>query len=331
MEVLKNMKLLINSQPLLVLKELAEQIGLNEAIFLQQLHYWINDSNSAHFIDNKWWIYNTYDDWKEDNFSFWSTKTIKRTVDNLRKMELVITTDKYNNWVQDNTLWYTINYKELKLYEEKSIIIQEDRRKRKEQKKKTRDERKITRRVMEMKKQLLEGNKIKQGQNDQTAKPSKIEQGQNDQIVGTDCPDSHDKLSLAIPEITTEITPQITNNNNKEIFSESIALENVDTIKAKIEKIVGGEVNTAIFLNTVNKNKIKIEDIEFYLKSWNKFAYKTKDDPVAFFLYCVKNKKPIPKKQYGKNTDLKPVQSTNFEQRVYDDEYFENLYDNFRV
>ncbi len=35
-------KLLLNEQPLVVLPELACKIGLNEAIILQQLNYWLH-------------------------------------------------------------------------------------------------------------------------------------------------------------------------------------------------------------------------------------------------------------------------------------------------
>ncbi len=44
-------KLLIDDYPIRVLPKLAELIGLNEAIILQQMHYWIG--NSKHEYDNK--------------------------------------------------------------------------------------------------------------------------------------------------------------------------------------------------------------------------------------------------------------------------------------
>jgi len=55
-------KLLINENPLQVLPGLAKMIGLNEAIFLQQLHYWLD--KSAHNLDERRWIYNTAAGWK---------------------------------------------------------------------------------------------------------------------------------------------------------------------------------------------------------------------------------------------------------------------------
>ncbi|MDN6162330.1 MAG: DNA replication protein DnaD, partial [Atopostipes sp.] len=81
--------LLINEYPLLVLPNLAKEIGLNEAIFIQQLHYWLN-GKSAKVKDGKKWVYNTYEDWQEQ-FPFWSVPTIKRIVSKLREKKLIAT------------------------------------------------------------------------------------------------------------------------------------------------------------------------------------------------------------------------------------------------
>lgn len=103
-------KLLINEPPLQVLPSLAATIGLNEALFLQQLHYWINQS--GHEKDGQRWVYNTYDQWSEQ-FPFWSARTIRRIVASLREQGLILTTDKYNAVAIDNTLWYAIQYEEV--------------------------------------------------------------------------------------------------------------------------------------------------------------------------------------------------------------------------
>lgn len=100
------MSLLIHSQPLLVLPELAVKIGLNEAIILQQIHYW--QSRSANFRDGRAWVYNSVEDWKKQ-FPFWSAKTISRALNGLRKQDLVFT-GQYNQQSRDQTLWYSVNY-----------------------------------------------------------------------------------------------------------------------------------------------------------------------------------------------------------------------------
>ena len=66
----------------------AKVLGLNEAIFLQQLHYWLN--RKPHYIDSKGWVYNPYKSWQEQ-LCFLSESTIKRTIKNLVDKGIVIT------------------------------------------------------------------------------------------------------------------------------------------------------------------------------------------------------------------------------------------------
>lgn len=104
-------KLLIDDYPIQVLPKLAELIGLNEAIILQQMHYWIG--NSKHEYDNKKWIYNSYSKWIEQ-FPFWSESTIKRAITSLEKQNL-LHVGNYNKAGFDRTKWYSINYFELEI------------------------------------------------------------------------------------------------------------------------------------------------------------------------------------------------------------------------
>ncbi len=103
-------KLLISESPLQVLPSLAVKIGLNEAIFLQQLHYWLNASK--HEADGKRWIFNTYQEWV-DQFPFFSERTIKRIVERLKELSLIETTKQLNRDKFNHTLWYTIDYEQL--------------------------------------------------------------------------------------------------------------------------------------------------------------------------------------------------------------------------
>lgn len=100
-------KLLINEPPLQVLPTLATKIGLNEAIFLQQLHYWTT-SPIAKAVDGHYWIYNKVDKWVE-NFPFWSKRTIERIIAKLETEKLIIP-GNYNQSRYDRTKWYRINY-----------------------------------------------------------------------------------------------------------------------------------------------------------------------------------------------------------------------------
>lgn len=98
---------LFSKHPLLVDQELATVIGLNEAIVLQQLNYWLH-SKSAKKINDKWWVYNTYENWKKQNFPFWSVATIRRTFSSLEKKEVVVSAN-FNRAGFDKTKWYSID------------------------------------------------------------------------------------------------------------------------------------------------------------------------------------------------------------------------------
>ncbi|MCG0832904.1 phage replication initiation protein [Lactiplantibacillus plantarum] len=101
--------LLISEPPLQVLPSLAVKVGLNEAIVLQQFHYWLNRSNNER--DGYKWIYNSYTSWHKQ-FPFWSIKTLKRAITSLEKDEFLIS-GNYNKAGFDKTKWYRINYEKL--------------------------------------------------------------------------------------------------------------------------------------------------------------------------------------------------------------------------
>ncbi|PID23517.1 DNA replication protein DnaD, partial [Sporosarcina sp. P7] len=104
------MKLLINEQPLQLLPSLVHLVGLNEALFLQQLHF--RSLNSKDMHDGHLWVCKTYDKWLEE-FSFLSRMTIKRTIYNLEKQGYLISISEYNKMKIDNTKWYRIDYTRL--------------------------------------------------------------------------------------------------------------------------------------------------------------------------------------------------------------------------
>lgn len=103
-------RLLIDEQPLQVIPSLAAKIGLNRAMFLQQLHYWLQKSKHVH--DGKVWVFNTYEEWHEQ-FPFWSAEAVRKIVSQLEAKGIVETTDKYNERRGDRTKWYTIDYEAL--------------------------------------------------------------------------------------------------------------------------------------------------------------------------------------------------------------------------
>jgi len=106
-------RLLLDERPLVVIPELAVVVGLNNAIALQQVHYWvrINQRAEKNFREGYYWTYNTYQDW-HDQFPFWSISTIKRIFMEL-EVDGLIVTGSYNRLPIDRTKWYRINYERL--------------------------------------------------------------------------------------------------------------------------------------------------------------------------------------------------------------------------
>lgn len=101
------MNLLINEPPLQVLPSLAKKVGLNEAIFLQQLHFRLLISTQVR--DGHKWIYKSLAEWNEE-FPFWSYDTLKRIVAKLEKEGYIVTTNAYNKLKMDKTKWYRVEY-----------------------------------------------------------------------------------------------------------------------------------------------------------------------------------------------------------------------------
>jgi hypothetical protein len=101
-------KLLINEPPLVVLPTLAKLIGLNEALLLQQIHYWISNTKIGIERDGHRWVHNTLDEWAEQ-FPFFHRNTIHRTLSSLCKKKVALK-GKFNKIATDQTLWYTIDY-----------------------------------------------------------------------------------------------------------------------------------------------------------------------------------------------------------------------------
>lgn len=103
------------SKTLIVNTDLALVLGdLNEAIVLNQLNYWlgINKKAGKNFIDDRYWVYNSYSDWKAKDFPYWSEKTIQRTFTRLENKGVVVSAN-YNKLGIDKTKWYTIDTEKL--------------------------------------------------------------------------------------------------------------------------------------------------------------------------------------------------------------------------
>lgn len=95
-----------NEKPISLNVELACAIGLNEAIVLQQLIFWLKGGVYGVEHDGKRWIYNSVESW-HDQFPFWSTDTIRRTLQKLENMGIVLS-EKLKKREHNHTKFYTV-------------------------------------------------------------------------------------------------------------------------------------------------------------------------------------------------------------------------------
>ena len=87
----KNSNILFDEQHIIVNKTLAREIGLNEALILQQINYWIeiNKKSGNNFYDGRYWTYNSIRVWQEKDFDYMSFDTVKRNFANTNLIDVV--------------------------------------------------------------------------------------------------------------------------------------------------------------------------------------------------------------------------------------------------
>lgn len=97
--------------------DLAKAIGLNEAIVLQQIQYWIEIKENEQgkyqdsIQDGYVWVYNTFENWNEQ-LPFWCIRTVKTIFKNLENKGILVV-GNYNKMSYDKTKWYRIDYDKL--------------------------------------------------------------------------------------------------------------------------------------------------------------------------------------------------------------------------
>ncbi len=90
------------------------EIGLNGAIFIHQVHYWTsqNMKKERGLYNGRYWVYNSVENWRKNNFPFWNCSTIKRIIERLEKLGILLTT-VHNKRGYDRTKSYAIDYNRL--------------------------------------------------------------------------------------------------------------------------------------------------------------------------------------------------------------------------
>lgn len=73
---------LLDEPPISIYPSLAKRAGINKAAILQQVHFLAQmserDESPHNYQDDRYWVYNTYADWRRKYFPWLSSATIKR-------------------------------------------------------------------------------------------------------------------------------------------------------------------------------------------------------------------------------------------------------------
>ena len=80
----------------------AEAIGLNEAIVVARLRFWLG--RSKHSFGGRPWVYNTYPEWQKQ-FLFWSIFTVKNIFRRLEELGVLESTQHFNTNRWNKTKW----------------------------------------------------------------------------------------------------------------------------------------------------------------------------------------------------------------------------------
>ncbi len=104
-------KLITPESPLLVPPKLAAEIGLEEALILQQIHYYCLSSKHVK-QDGRRWFWKTLDSWSQ-TLPFLKPSTIRRAIANLKNKFKLIDVERHSqkSWYQAN--WFTVNVEAL--------------------------------------------------------------------------------------------------------------------------------------------------------------------------------------------------------------------------
>lgn len=106
---------LLDQFPVVVDRLLARLIGLNHAIVLQQVHYWlyVNKLAGRNYVDGRYWTYNSQESWWKTQFQgLWSIDTQRTIFSELEEAGFLLVAN-HNKLAFDRTRWYSIDYDKL--------------------------------------------------------------------------------------------------------------------------------------------------------------------------------------------------------------------------
>jgi hypothetical protein len=107
---------LLKEKPILAYPRLAHVLGVNEAIILQQIFFYVKINERKHkplhFHNGKWWVYNSYKQWRDQHFPWLTPRGVQNIILKLETKGLIVSCQGLNN-PQDRRKWYTIDFKKL--------------------------------------------------------------------------------------------------------------------------------------------------------------------------------------------------------------------------
>lgn len=105
--------------------KMAAVLGVNEALVLGMVDYWINKNreNNINYKNGRYWTFNSIKKWRERYFYFWSERTVKRIFESLEEKGILIV-GNFNKVGFDRTKWYSIDYDKFnEIVDEKSELF----------------------------------------------------------------------------------------------------------------------------------------------------------------------------------------------------------------
>jgi hypothetical protein len=89
--------------------EIAKKYGVNEAIFIYNIFFWLNhnEANRKHFYNGRYWTYNSKKAFSE-LFPFWTYEQVKNIIKKLAENEVLLT-GNFNENTWDRTTWYSLS------------------------------------------------------------------------------------------------------------------------------------------------------------------------------------------------------------------------------
>lgn len=107
---------LLEEEPISFYPNAAVTFGVNEAIVLQQISFYMNINkkkhSKRHFKQGRWWVFNTYKQWCEDHFPWLSERGLQGVILGLEKQGVLLSMQGVEN-TRDRRKWYSVDRKKV--------------------------------------------------------------------------------------------------------------------------------------------------------------------------------------------------------------------------